>query len=110
MDAEGNIRTVTPTSDPHTFRAMAVSVGRLGIMLEVSMRIVPNKAVRREKQDMTTEGFASAVQKLQEQYIAAKANGTNGPSSRAVWEVLKQWDEKQVGAFDNRLHRSPLLS
>ena len=97
MDGEGNVRTVTPTSDPHIFRAMAVSVGRLGIMLEVSMRIVPNKTVRREKHDINTDAFASAVQKLQQQYIAARGNGTNGPISRAVWDVLKAWDEKQVG-------------
>ena len=50
MDAAGAIRTATPSSDPHLWRALTVSVGRLGIILELTFKIVRNKAVRRNKQ------------------------------------------------------------
>lgn len=50
MDARGELRTTTPTSDPHMWRALTVSVGRLGVLLELTFRIVGNKAVRRSKE------------------------------------------------------------
>lgn len=49
MDASGNIQTTTPHSDPHLWRALTVSVGRLGVILELTFKIVPNKSVKRHK-------------------------------------------------------------
>lgn len=49
MDATGAVHTATPEADPHFWRALTVSVGRLGIILEVTFAIVPNASVRRTK-------------------------------------------------------------
>jgi hypothetical protein len=42
MLANGTITTVTPGSDRHLWRALQVGVGRLAIILELQLRVVPN--------------------------------------------------------------------
>jgi FAD/FMN-containing dehydrogenase len=45
--ANGTIVNITPESHPHLRRAVGVSVGRLGIIIDLTMRIVPQRPVRR---------------------------------------------------------------
>jgi hypothetical protein len=125
MDAQGTIRTITPTSHPHLWKAAAVSVGRLGIILDVTISIVKNTPVRRSTVDISTEEFVTSVQRLQEDFKAAagpavatssgaseaagsagvagvNATATGGDSplaSYAVWQAVKSFDEVQVGGY-----------
>jgi hypothetical protein len=50
MDATGAVRVVTRASDPHLWRALTVSVGRLGIILELTFAVEPNRSVTRSKE------------------------------------------------------------
>lgn len=45
--ANGTMATVSPDSNPHLFRALGVSVGRLGVLTELKLRIKPQ--ARRER-------------------------------------------------------------
>eukprot|EP00878_Enallax_costatus_P036715 GHUV01041260.1.p1 GENE.GHUV01041260.1~~GHUV01041260.1.p1 ORF type:complete len:308 (+),score=29.38 GHUV01041260.1:973-1896(+) len=96
MDAEGNIRTITPT-DAHLWKAATVSVGRLGIILEVTMMILKNAPIRRDKADISSNAFVDSMVQLQQQYVAARAN--NSLTSWAVWQVIKPWNEVQLFWF-----------
>ena len=44
--ANGTIATVSNYSHPHLMRALCVSVGRLGIILDLTLKVVPNNMVR----------------------------------------------------------------
>ncbi|WIA21698.1 hypothetical protein OEZ85_000865 [Tetradesmus obliquus] len=124
MDASGSIRSITPSSDPHLWRAASVSAGRLGIILDVTISIVKNTAVRRSKEDISTEEFVTSLQRLQEDYkaaagpavaassgaanqdggnaTAAAAGGLGSISplaSYAVWQAVKSFDEVQLFWF-----------
>lgn len=50
ITANGTTLTVTPTSNPHLFRALGVSVGRLGVVTELTLRIRPQMAVTKSLQ------------------------------------------------------------
>jgi hypothetical protein len=123
MDAQGSIRRLTPTSDPHLWKAASASIGRLGIILDLTISIVRNTPVRRSKADISTEEFVTSVQRLQEDFKAAAgphalaafagaAEGAGGGNSSnagssglgsisplasyAVWQAVKSFDETQV--------------
>lgn len=96
MDAQGNIRTITPADD-HLWKAVTVSVGRLGIILEVTMMIVKNTDVRRDKSEISVDTFVNSIAQLQQQYNAARAN--NSLASWAVWQAIKPWNEVQLFWF-----------
>jgi len=49
MDARGELHTTTESSHPKLWRALTVSVGRLGVILEVTFKVVINKSVQRHK-------------------------------------------------------------
>jgi ribosomal protein S8 len=95
MDASGAIQRITPESHPHLFRALGVSVGRLGLLLQLSFHIVPNKDVARSKQDVQPDAFVAALQQLQKDYTGARAAGA-AATSRRVWDVLQPWNDRQV--------------
>ena len=48
--ANGTFLAVTPATNPHLFRALATSVGRLGVVTELVMRIRPQMAVTKSLQ------------------------------------------------------------
>lgn len=64
---------VSENSNPHLFRALGTSVGRLGVVTELTLRIVPQTAVTRTLADLTFDEFAAEVRKVQDAYNEAKA-------------------------------------
>lgn len=50
VTANGTVLTLTPESNPHLFRAAAVSVGRLGVVTQLKLRIKPQMAVSKSLQ------------------------------------------------------------
>lgn len=73
---------------------MQVSVGRLGIITQLTLKIVPQQSVQRVEQDMTVAKFADQVKQVQDAYVQAKQTG----SASAIWAALHSLNETQVTA------------
>jgi hypothetical protein len=69
-----------------------VSVGRLGITLDLTFRIVPNAAVRRDRSDIGFDAVARALSASGAAYASALAR--RAPASE-VAATLSAWDEVQ---------------
>ena len=72
-----------------------VSVGRLGIITQLTLKIVPQRSVRQVEQDMTASNFADQVKQVQDAYLQAKQTG----SPSAIWTALHSLNETQVLFF-----------
>ena len=73
---------------------LQVSVGRLGIITQLTLTIVPQQAVRRAEQDMTVAQFAQQVKQVQDAYTQAKQTG----SAEAIWAALHSLNETQASS------------
>ena len=67
-------------------------MGRLGIITQLTLKIVPQQAVQRAEQDMTASKFADQVKQVQDAYLQAKQTG----SASAIWTALHSLNETQV--------------
>ena len=88
---------------------LQVSVGRLGVITQLSLSIMPQQAVQRAEQDMTAAQFAQQVKQVQDAYTQAKQSG----SSEAIWTALHSLNETQVeGAwvYHYRASSAPFMS
>jgi FAD/FMN-containing dehydrogenase len=88
----GTLLNVTPASNLHLWRALGVSVGRLGVLTQVTLRIVPQEEVTRKLQDLTWDEFLGQVKSVQEAYRAAQGAGDEEGMQAALFLV----DETQV--------------
>lgn len=59
--ANGTLLTATPKSQPHLFRALGVSVGRLGVVTELTLRIKPQMAVTKSLQELKFKQFSDQI-------------------------------------------------
>ena len=83
---------------------LQVSVGRLGVITQLSLSIMPQQAVQRAEQDMTAAQFAQQVKQVQDAYTQAKQSG----SSEAIWTALHSLNETQVqGAWVYHCRAAP---
>jgi hypothetical protein len=64
----------------------------LGVLLELTFGIAPNKPVQRRRSVLTPGDFAEELTSLQAAFTAARATGT----ASAMWEAIQAWDEVQV--------------
>ena len=86
----------SPEETLHLWRALGVAVGRLGVIVEVTLRIVPATPVTRIGRNMTFDEFVDELFVVQENYKVAKAkNDTEG-----MKVALAPIDEAEVSAFD----------
>ena len=91
--ANGSILEMNdPAENLHLWRAASVSVGRLGVLTRLTMRIVPQQAIRRSLAEMDFGKFAEQVKAVGREYAAAKAAGDADGQKRA----LSQLDETQA--------------
>ena len=72
MVANGTIIDVSPESNPHLFKAAGVSIGRLGVITDLTLKIKPQQAVTRSLDDINIWQFADEVERVQNEYTAAK--------------------------------------
>ena len=70
-----------------------IAVGRLGVITEVELSIVPQDMVERVTFDSPFADFVDKMIDLQDDYTEA----VNGTSSRTVAEVLSDFEGTQVG-------------
>lgn len=73
VDAQGDIRVITRKSDPQLFRALHTSVGRLGVIVSLKMRIVRNEVVERSLTFLRPSQFLERMDEVQAQW---RATGT----------------------------------
>ena len=67
-------------------------MGRLGILVQVTLRVVLQKSVQRELQTITFPALLQQLTLTQQAYVAALQNG----SLTAIADALAQIDETQV--------------
>lgn len=59
--ANGTLLTASPASHPHLFKSLGVSVGRLGVVTELTLRIKPQMAVTKSLQELRFKQFADQI-------------------------------------------------
>ena len=86
--ANGTLVQMSRSSHPHLWRAMQVSVGRLGIITAVTFRIVPNAPMTRHKVDITVDAFLGEMKRVQDAY---NARGVDAPEVQALDGTMFCW-------------------
>jgi FAD/FMN-containing dehydrogenase len=82
----------SPADNPYLWKALGVSVGRLGVITEVTLRIVPAEDVTRTSQKLTFDGYVDQLMEFQQVYQAAlKTN-----DSEAITAALAVLDESSA--------------
>lgn len=90
--ANGSVITVDREDDSHLFRALGVSVGRLGAITKVKMSIVPQVMVRKTDRSVSVVDFVNWLYNVQDAYKAAVDSG----DQNAVRAALLEIDETQI--------------
>ncbi|KAI7844538.1 hypothetical protein COHA_001896 [Chlorella ohadii] len=85
--ANGTLAEFSPRKNPHLFNAVGASVGRLGVVTELTFRIVPQQAVQRTLKEMSFDDFVNQLQETQADYVAAKQAGDVDGMKRALFQV-----------------------
>ena len=94
MVANGTVLDISAESDPHLFKAAGVSVGRLGILMDLTLRIVPDRLVERVTEDMDLLTFAEQVKAVQDAYTLAIGGGGDADEDE-VQAALRGLEETQ---------------
>ena len=79
---------MSKASHPFLWKAMQVSVGRLGIITAVTFKIVPNALMTRTKYDVTVDSFLADMKALQDGY---NAQGEASPAVQAMDGTMYCW-------------------
>lgn len=85
--ADGSLRTFTP-ADGYLFYAAITSVGRLGIVTQLTLKVTPSVPVRRTTVKVTYDSMTADVTAVQNAYVAAMAASGNNPNDPAVVAAL----------------------
>ncbi|KIZ07313.1 hypothetical protein MNEG_0657 [Monoraphidium neglectum] len=87
--ADGSLRRFTPEKDPFLFRALRLSVGKLGVITRAKLRIVREVPVRRELVRLAPPAFLAEMTELQE---AARALQEQRPGAALPsWANETEW-------------------
>ena len=79
---------MSKSSHPFLWKAMQVSVGRLGVITAVTFKILPNAMMTRTKADVTVDSFLSDMKALQDGY---NAQGDDSPAVQAMDGTMYCW-------------------
>ncbi|KDD75423.1 hypothetical protein H632_c692p2 [Helicosporidium sp. ATCC 50920] len=90
--ADGSERTFSRADNEHLFRAAAVSVGRLGVISEVELAIVPQTQVTKSVIAQPWEAFVEDLLMVEREFNSAVSSGDSAAQSRA----LAKLDETQL--------------
>lgn len=108
--ANGTVMEITAADHPHLMRAWGVSIGRLGILLDLTLKISHNVNVRRSNRVMPSGEFVQHMKDVQRAY------NTNGESAQAVQDLGEHqlfWyfpnDELMEISFDSDPATWPVL-
>ena len=70
INGKGEKVVINEENEPFLMRAMRVSVGRLGVIVSLKLRIVPNDPVTRELQHTKVSVLLDQVNQIQEEFRA----------------------------------------
>jgi FAD/FMN-containing dehydrogenase len=83
--ANGTLLDVSPKINRHIWRAMGVSVGRLGIIAELTLRIKPQQAVQKKVEEQSLATWLAQLKLIQD----SECWRARGPQRwGAVWRGL----------------------
>lgn len=82
----------SPSDNPHLWKALGVSVGRLGVITEVTLRIVPAEDVTRTSQKLTYNQYVEQLVEAQEAYKEA----LQSDDPEAITAALAMLDETSM--------------
>ena len=82
----------SPADNPHLWKALGVSVGRLGVITEVTLRIVPAEDIVRTSQELTFSQYVDQLVEAQDAYKAALSKN----DSAAITAALAMIDESSM--------------
>lgn len=92
--ANGSLVEISHETHPHLMRAMNVNVGRLGIVTEMTMKIIPQTAVRRTLETLDWVGYVTRMKSVQNDYLQALQTGRVENVKRAlkpIWDTQIQY-------------------
>lgn len=90
--ANGTILDINPVDHPHLFLAAGVSIGHLGIITDLTLKIKPQQAVTRTLNDIGIDEFAAEIKSVQDEFKKAKeANDLD-----AIKTAMSKLDETQA--------------
>ncbi len=99
----GHVRTYTCGAYPcmrvyewWRLPCLQISVGRLGIITQLTLQIIPQQAVQRSLAQISDAQFAQQVKLTQDAYTSALSSG----NQNLIDAALSQLDETQVGSCD----------
>ena len=84
LAANGTYVDVTQESHPHLMRALRTNVGRLGIISQLTMKIIPQRSLRRTTEELEWDDYVSRLKAIQEDYKRAVAQGRPVAAARAL--------------------------
>ncbi|KAK9806294.1 hypothetical protein WJX72_008903 [[Myrmecia] bisecta] len=93
--ANGSLRTFSKEADPHLFRALQVSLGRLGILTKVTLPIVKQPAYDRMTIEEDTQQTLAFYKGVQEGYkrLAAAATGSDATAKSELDAFLNSLEQ-----------------
>ena len=96
VKADGSIdRYDETTTSKSLFNALRASVGRLGVIVDVTLRVVPNSQVRRQNVDVTPDEFVDEMFRVQN---AVRACEQTHSDIDAAWSCAME--KKDILALD----------
>ena len=90
--ANGTAVEVSEQSNPHLMRALRTNVGRLGIITQLTMRIVPQRPIRRTTETLEWDDYIGRLKAIQADYNGAMAANNDVAAARA----LKPLEDTQI--------------
>lgn len=106
--ANGTVAQLSPERTPGLWRAFAVSAGRLGVIVDVTLRIVPNAMTRRDATVMSTREMLAEIAELQADARAtAAADDGSGDGTGLSPEMWSMWNERNYLWFMTRAPEAP---
>ena len=97
--ANGTVTQLSPETHPKLWPAFALSVGRLGVIVDVTLRIQPNELVFRDVEAVSVTQLLREVRGFQERFVAA--------AGKVTPELEEDLDGRQYLWFMTRGPRAP---
>lgn len=93
VHADGKVKHYDEGSTPAPlFNALRANLGRLGVVVDVTLRIVPNTLVTRRSQDLSPDDFVRQMQRVSD-IVRACEKSSKYNNVDEVWKCAMNYDE-----------------
>eukprot|EP01023_Acetabularia_acetabulum_P039969 TRINITY_DN38623_c0_g1_i1.p1 TRINITY_DN38623_c0_g1~~TRINITY_DN38623_c0_g1_i1.p1 ORF type:complete len:373 (-),score=54.85 TRINITY_DN38623_c0_g1_i1:47-1165(-) len=90
--ANGSEISITRTDNQHLWNAVGVSVGRLGIITQLTLNILPQQTVQRRIEESSVSELIEKLTRLVDEYKLALETGDNNK----IYSVLQQYEQTNI--------------